>query len=358
MKLKIILQLLTIARNSTKTKNFFPIFIPLWRSFGDIKGFLLVRMKLTAKQIIDLTTPDGGEFGVSSVGNGFDFCKKLAGHYENFPVGSVLIPAKFRNNFFAVYAFARLGDDIADELSEIGKANQLAALDRMESLILDFSTEISDNKKQNPIFLALHFVLSQKIIPALPFQKLLNAFRSDILFVQAQDFSKVEAYCQNSANPVGELVLRIFDLYNSQTAPFSDAICTGLQLANFWQDISVDSKHGRIYIPQDLLKKYKLQTDDLLSGKFSPIFRKNFKYCLSELGEITQSYFNRGKNLLPHLPSLRLRLEIAVILQSGLAILNKSLKLEDKLLDKRPKLTKSDYFLIGLRALSSVLQEV
>jgi squalene synthase HpnC len=307
-------------------------------------------VKFSAAELFDLTTPRGGALGVSSLQEAYDFCKKIAtGHYENFPVGSLLIPAAQRPHFFSVYAYSRLADDIADELSD--EANvRLKALDDLENLLKSeaFKNGIC-NKKCNPVFLALGATIAELGLPLDPILKLLKAFRQDILFEQPQTFKDVLDYCENSANPVGELVLRIFGLYNPKTAQYSDAVCTGLQLANFWQDFSMDLPNGRLYIPQEILKKYGLEKDNLLAVENSAKFR----VCLAELLKITNDFFINGEKLLPFLKNLRLRFEIAITIEGGRKILEKIAELDTQILFKRPKLSKKDYFIITLRAIQN-----
>ncbi|MES2765939.1 MAG: squalene synthase HpnC [Bacteroidota bacterium] len=308
-------------------------------------------MKFSPSELFDMATPDGGALGVESVEEAYGFCEKIAtSHYENFPVGSLLIPKKQRPHFYSVYAYSRLADDIADELSDDPEI-RLKALNDLENLLKSeaFKNGIC-NKKCNPVFLALRTTIDELHIPQKPFLKLLKAFRQDILFEQPETFKDLTSYCENSANPVGELVLRIFRLYNETTAEYSDAVCTGLQLANFWQDFSIDLPKARLYIPLEFLKKYGLQKDNLQEPENSAKFRK----CLDELLKITDEYFLKGTELLPFLKDKRLRLEIAITIEGGRMITQKVRELGADVLFKRPVLTKKDYFSIAFRALRNI----
>lgn len=305
-------------------------------------------MKFSRAELFDLTLHDGGSLGVFTRNEAYAFCEEIAtSHYENFPVGSLIIPKKQRPHFYSVYAFARLADDIADELSDDAEI-RLKALDDLENLLKSYIYKNENcNKTCNPVFLALEKTIDELQIPPEPFLKLLKAFRQDILFKELITFKDLEKYCENSANPVGELVLRIFGLYNNQTAQYSDAVCTGLQLANFWQDFSIDLPNGRLYIPSDYVKKYDLTKDNLHTVENSA----KFSSCLSELLKITDDFFLKGVHLLPFLQNFRLRLEIALTIEGGRMITQKVRGLGREVLFKRPKLTKKDYFSILFRAL-------
>ncbi|MBK9249876.1 MAG: squalene/phytoene synthase family protein [Ignavibacteria bacterium] len=238
-------------------------------------------MKFNTEELLELTTESGGRFSVISLEAAQEFCKKIAtSHYENFPVGSILIPKKFRNDFFSVYAFSRVADDIADELASQGQLRQLHALNRFEKLLADMS--VSKVQEGNPIFIALKHTREIRKIPIEPFQNLLTAFKQDVRFQQPVTMHDNISYCQYSANPIGELVLRIFGLWNTKTAPLSNSICTGLQLANFWQDISRDKHNGRIYIPQRILSDYEFDLkDNLVNGRNNTNFTNVLKIAQS-----------------------------------------------------------------------------
>lgn len=302
-------------------------------------------MKIDTNQLIDLTKPDGGSFGVANLYEAYEFCKKIAlGHYENFPVGSVLIPKELRKHFFAIYAFSRLADDLGDELSMVSKNLSLEALDNLNSLLSEFSTD--GLERINPIMYALHDTRIKKNIPTEPFENLIKAFKQDVLFIRPKTMADNYNYCKYSANPVGELVLRLFGEYNEKTAKYSDMICTGLQLANFWQDISVDKQKDRIYIPETIQEKYQIDVNSLFDTETT---KKDA--MLTELCEHTEQLFDEGKNLIPMVKNVRLRLELAIILEGGKRILQKSQILKSKLLSLRPKLGKTDILIVFFKAL-------
>jgi squalene synthase HpnC len=302
-------------------------------------------LNFTPEELFELSTGNGGRFHVNSPEDGFNFCKKLAtSHYENFPVSSFLIPSKYRKYIYSIYSFARIADDIADELNTYDKEIRLEALDEMYRLISD---ENRDFSVTNPIFLSLYSTMTDCDLPALPFQKLLQAFKYDVNFIQPYEFWDLEYYCCLSANPVGELILRVFNLYNDKTAYLSDNICTGLQLVNFWQDLSRDINNNRIYMPRQLFEKYTDLNDNLQFDEFSVIFNS----CIDELYDFTEKFFIVGKELIPYLKPLRLRMEINATLMGGIFILKKLRILGNDVLTIRPKLTKSDFIRIFIKSI-------
>lgn len=307
-------------------------------------------MKFSPDQLRTLATPSGGDFAVSSVADAYAFCRARARtHYENFPVGSLLVPRSLQPHFFSVYAFSRLADDIADELSG-DTALQLSLLNDCETLLSRSALPTPGN----PVFIALRETKRVCDIPDNPFIRLLTAFRQDIAFRQPENWDDVLAYCANSANPVGELVLRIFSMHNAVTGPYSDDICTGLQLANFWQDISVDRSRGRLYIPQQVLQKHGIAANDLLQEHNSGNLSDTFAPVLRELVRYTEPLFSRGEHLLRHLASGRLRLEIAITIEGGRCILRETSAVKGNIIYRRPIVRKSQYAAIFLRALTRI----
>ncbi len=309
-------------------------------------------MKFSNADLIALSQPDGGRFCVASEQESYAFCKQLARqHYENFPVGSLLIPKLLQPHFFSIYAFSRIADDIADELGNDNSAEKFAALAGLEEMLLS-----SEECFGNPILRALRATMRTKNIPTLPFQKLLTAFRMDSDFHQARDFADLEHYCVHSANPVGELVLRLYDLYTPERAPLSDAVCTGLQFANFWQDFSRDIPNGRIFIPSDVLAAYSLGSEDIhtffTQHEKIPlkIVKTQFLPCFDVLFERTKSYFATGSQLLATIPDKRLRAELALTIAGGEQILAASHAMGFRIVRERPKLSIKSAWMLCWRA--------
>lgn len=283
----------------------------------------------------------------------FAVCRYIArSHYENFPVASVLVPKRLQPHFFSIYAFARLADDIADEFSEKNAAEYKDdALMRLETMLLSPETV-----QGNPIFLALQATMWEKQIPAQPFQKLLTAFRMDSDFRQAESWSDLERYCTFSANPVGELVLRLYGLYDDTRAPLSDAVCTGLQLANFWQDFSRDVPEGRIFIPNDILAEHGLTAEAIHYFAREPekislkIVRNQFLPCFDVLFHRTKSYFAHGSALLRTIDDKRLRAELALTIAGGEHVLHTAHNLGFEIFSTRPHLSAKSALRVLVRA--------
>lgn len=296
----------------------------------------------------DLTTIDGGSNFVYSLDEGYKYCKNITQkHYENFPVGSILIPSKVRKHFYAIYAFSRLGDDIADESYDIKATERIELLERMSQLL---DEDFRNFSKFNPIFIALNNTIDEYSIPKDTLRKLLIAFRMDVEFRQARTLDDLLLYCSYSANPVGELVLRLFNKYDDSTKYFSDCICTALQLVNFWQDLSRDIPEARYYIPLSFYEKYDLKEINLQNEKNSA----KLKDCINELSTITLELFELGKPLTNKLDG-RLKAEIVAVWLSGRRILDKVIHLQDSVSEQRPELKKIDFVIIILKTLKQLI---
>lgn len=298
-------------------------------------------MQLVNEDLYHLIQDDGGKFKCSSIDAAYSFCERIAKvHYENFPVGSLFIPKPKRKYVFAVYCFARIADDIADEL-DLDRAIRLKMLNDYNAL------QKSINNEGNPVFMALSDTKVRLKIPDEPFNKLIKAFSWDVNFSQPENINDLFEYCSHSANPVGELILRIFDLYNEKTAIYSDNICTALQLANFWQDFSLDLNKNRVYIPISIMTKYGINHKDASSLAKN----ENSGKMLNELYDLTLSLFDKGKPLIKLLKPLRLKWEIAATITGGESILNKTKSLGKNIFSIRPKLTKADIFKILIKSI-------
>ena len=297
--------------------------------------------KYTVSELIDLTIPSAGKFQIKSDSDAFSFCEELSrSHYENFPVGSVLIPKELRPHFYSIYAFSRIADDLGDETSELTTAKRLELLSNFESLL-------HSEYPNHPVFRALSITILKFSIPSDPFTRLISAFKSDIQFSQYKTFEELFGYCHKSANPVGELLLRLFGEWNELTAQYSNDICTALQLLNFWQDISRDLPLKRYYIPVDILVKHSLTIEnDKLVGTV-----ESKQSLLEQLFYITNQLFERGIRLLKCIESRRLRMELSLIIGSAMSLQAKVKSIGIDLLSKRVTLSIFDIIPITHRAL-------
>ena len=245
----------------------------------------------------------------SEINEAYRYCEQMAkSHYENFPVGSLLIPKAKRPYVWSIYAFARSADDFADEGYPSRKdfpndsawkekiiSEENARLQELNDWEKQ-SLEAAEGKASHPIFIALGQTIQDLKIPLQLLIDLLTAFKMDVTKRRYQNWEEVLFYCKHSADPVGRLILRIFGYNNPQLDEMSDAICTGLQLANFWQDIAVDREKDRIYIPQTLLEKYKIPSE-MLFIENNPGIAPQLSHLLQELGAFTLPLFLKGKDL-------------------------------------------------------------
>ncbi|MCX7879060.1 MAG: squalene/phytoene synthase family protein [Ignavibacteria bacterium] len=277
----------------------------------------------------------------------YNFCGTIAKkHYENFPIASFFLPKVERRFLYSVYSFARLADDIADETNLIfSNQSKLELLNNLRENLLGI--EVANNIN-NPIFLALKDTIEKKNIPKEPFLKLIHAFELDVMFVQPERFTDLEEYCKYSANPIGELVLHIFGEFDDRKLQFSNLICTGLQLANFWQDLSIDIPRGRIYIPLEFIENFRFTNDDLINYRE----KEKIEVCIQELLKLTKKYFINGWQLILFLSNRLLRFQINATIAGGLAILRKAHNLGHKLRIRRPRLNIFDFFYIFLNSIS------
>ncbi len=259
-------------------------------------------------------------------------CARLATeHYENFTVGSLLLPKRLRRHFWSVYAYCRTVDDLGDE----AEGDRLRLLDAWEEeLDACFS-----GSPRHPVTIALMETVSLFAIPKEPFQRLIEANRIDQQRREYQTFEQLLEYCSLSANPVGRIVLRLVGCSDPRAPELSDAVCTGLQLANFWQDVARDFEKGRIYLPQDDMKRFGYDPKLLETRTCDAAFRALMKFEV----ERTAAYFDRGEALIGLIPG-RFRIDISLFGMGGRAILDQIKRQNFDVLTNRP--TVSD----GLKA--------
>jgi squalene synthase HpnC len=241
---------------------------------------------------------------------------------ENFPVASRLLPANVRSHLLAIYGFARLVDDIGDEVS----GNRLALLDSLETDLERAFTGMPGN----PLLIALKPTIAQCQLPIEPFRRLIEANRRDQLVHRYQSFDELVGYCALSANPVGELVLRVFGVATPARIALSDQICTGLQLVEHWQDVAEDNSRGRIYLPADDRDRFGVTEDDLAAAAPTPAFCHLLAFEVARAHEL----LDHGAPLIRTLkgrPALAIaafvaggRAALAAIEQAGFDVLSQS----------------------------------
>lgn len=278
----------------------------------------------------------------------FHYCEKITkAHYENFPVASVLIPKEKRKYVYAVYSFARYADDIADT-SILTSEEKLQKLNQLDLELLKISKDDLNNLDEvtKATFSALYKTIHDLNIPLIEFQNLLKAFKQDSVKDKYETFDELLEYSKHSANPVGHLVLYIFGYQNSEMFELSDYICSGLQLINFWQDVSRDLEIHRVYIPNELIKKYNYSYEKL----FNKVEDDNYTDIIQELVQRTKEFYKKGEAL-PGKVHGRLKYELKATYYGGMTVINKIEKLNYKTLSQRPVVTMSDKFKILLKTI-------
>lgn len=271
-------------------------------------------------------------------------CSALArSHYENFPVGW-LVPAQLQPHVHAIYAFARIADDFADEEYDSAEAPSQETRTRKLTEFGDQLQNALDGKPLDAeyewVFLAVRDTLHKKDVPPRLLFDLLSAFRQDVVKPRYATHDEVLDYCRRSANPVGRIVLHLHGLHDEPLHLDSDHICTGLQLANFWQDVSVDLVKDRIYIPEEDQRAFGFDEKTLFEKEASLPFLKCMEFQVNR----TWKLFEKGSALIPKLRthSKRLAWEIRLTWLGGTTILKKIEMQNYNTLHHRPKLGKLD----------------
>ncbi|HEV2399272.1 MAG TPA: squalene synthase HpnC [Candidatus Sulfotelmatobacter sp.] len=258
-----------------------------------------------------------------------DYCARLARtHYENFSVASWFLPRNLRQHFFNVYAYCRISDDLGDEVGDTKASLELLHQWQCE---LDACYEGSP---KHPVFVALAETVRKFEIPKHEFADLLTAFRQDQTITRFETFDDVLGYCHYSANPVGHLVLYLCGYRDSERQQLSDFTCTALQLANFWQDVSVDYQKGRVYLPLEDLRHFGVAEDDIARKQNTPAFCEMMKFEV----ERARDWFHRGLPLVSKVDR-ELAIDLDLFSRGGLEILNAIEKQGYAVLGNRPAIS-------------------
>lgn len=267
------------------------------------------------------------------------------GHYENFPVASVLMPPALRHPVGVIYRFARTADDFADE-GERQPAERLALLDGYKAQLDRIAAGRAPDGPGAGLFEALGGVIAAHDLPLQPFRDLLDAFSQDVVKARYRDFGEVMDYCSRSANPVGRLMLHLYRQADSRNLAWSDSICSALQLINFWQDVDIDLRtKDRIYLPQDEMSRHGVTEAALGGRRDSAEWRALMAFQVDRARSLMQS----GAPLAVALPG-RIGLEIRTVVQGGLRILEKIESVGYDVFRRRPVLRAWDWPLLLARA--------
>jgi len=273
------------------------------------------------------------------------WCRNLAeSHYENFHVASWFLPHPLRHHFHSIYAYCRVSDDLGDE---VGDRSAALALLNLWGRELDACYE---GRARHPVFVALAETIRACEIPKELFADLLVAFRHDQTVTRFASMKDVLAYCRYSANPVGRLVLYACGEADEEKFQLSDATCSALQLANFWQDVRVDFKKGRVYIPQDDMKRFGVMDETIESGVATAEFRALMRYEV----DYARSLFAEGLPLIGKV-NRELALDLDLFSRGGLEILRAIERQDYDVLKARPAISKGRKLALALRAVSGKL---
>jgi hydroxysqualene synthase len=270
-------------------------------------------------------------------------CETLAqSHYENFPVASRLLPAAMRPHVAAVYAFARVADDFADEGCAPASERQARLHDWQRRLHRAVETRGADHRtepldRDDLLFVAIGHSIRSLDLPLSLFDDLLSAFCQDTMTTRYDSWSDVFDYCRRSANPVGRLVLRIAGRANDDMDRSSDALCTALQLTNFWQDFGRDWKAGRLYVPREVARACGADESDLDGGRLTEAWARALAVCV----DVTRGLFSGGRAVCDGMTG-RLRLELRLTWLGGRRVLDRVAEHHDELLTRRPTLRAVD----------------
>ena len=263
-------------------------------------------------------------------------------HYENFPVASFLVPKALRKPIEVIYRFARSADDIADE-GEVPDAERLAGLAAYQA---ELDRIAAGETPRTPLFAEVAAIVAAHRLPLQLFSDLLDAFAQDVVKKRYADFPELLDYCRRSANPVGRLVLHLFGRTEAQFLEQSDCICSALQLINFWQDLEVDWKKGRVYIPQEDLPRFRVDEAQLAAGRWNA----NLAALMDFQIDRSRALLLRGAPLVHVLPG-RLGWELRFTGQGGLRILARLARVRGDVWRRRPVLGPYDWAVMALGAL-------
>lgn len=306
------------------------------------------------------------EYAIPAIAPSLDearsYCRRLAtSHYENFSVATWFLPKHLHQHFFNVYAYCRISDDLGDEVGDTRVS--LALLDRWQQeldatySVIEGATSAGDGGNaalqaagagvRHPVFVALAETIQTCAIPQHEFSNLLTAFRQDQTVTRYETFDELLGYCRNSANPVGHLVLYLCGYRDEERQQLSDCTCTALQLANFWQDVSVDWKKGRVYLPLEDLRRFGASESQIADGVFNSQFRDLMRFEV----ERARRWFERGLPLVK-MVNRSLALDLELFSRGGLAILQAIEKQDFNVLARRPSLSSFRKVELAFRALA------
>jgi squalene synthase HpnC len=262
-------------------------------------------------------------------------------HYENFQVVSFLLPKRLHQDFYNVYAFCRWSDDLGDEIGDTTESLRLLSWWRGELQAM------YAGRASHPVFVALRATVARYNLPIEPFADLIQAFEQDQTITRYRNFEELFVYCRYSANPVGRLVLGLCGYQDAERQALSDATCSALQLANFWQDVTVDLEKDRVYLPLDVLERNGYPLEDLFARRFDDRFRRAMKEAVG----VARDLFLQGLPLADQVDR-RLAIDLELFSRGGLKILEKIERQDYDVLRARPVISKTERVGLLLGALT------
>jgi squalene synthase HpnC len=269
-----------------------------------------------------------------------EYCARLARtHYENFSVASRFLPSRLRQHFYNVYAYCRISDDLGDEVGDA--AASLELLEQWERQL----DACYDGTPRHPVFVALAETVREFDIPKREFSDLLRAFRQDQTITRFETFDDVLAYCRYSANPVGHLVLYLCGYRDLERQYLSDFTCTALQLANFWQDVSIDYEKGRLYLPLEDLRRFQVSQQEIANSQNTPAFCAMMKFEV----ERAREWFRQGLPLIGKVDR-ELAIDLDLFSRGGQEILDAIAAQNYAVLGNRPSISKARKLTLVARA--------
>jgi len=262
-------------------------------------------------------------------------------HYENFHVVSWLLPKRLHQDFYNVYSYCRWADDLGDEIGDTAESLRLLAWWR------DELRAMYAGETRHPVFVALRGTVERYSIPQQPFDDLIRAFEQDQTVTRYRNWEELFGYCKCSANPVGRLVLYLCGYSDAARQQLSDATCTALQLANFWQDVTVDWEKDRVYLPLDVLSRHGSSVEEIAARRFTPGFRA----AMQDAVECARRLFLEGLPLIG-MVDRRLAVDIELFSRGGMRVLDKIAAQDYDVLARRPAISKTERIWILLGTLA------
>ncbi|MFO0115426.1 MAG: squalene synthase HpnC [Betaproteobacteria bacterium] len=270
-------------------------------------------------------------------------------HYENFPVASILLPPRVRRPIESIYAFARSADDFADE----GSFSNSERIERLSNYDRELANIAAGIGTDHPLFVELGRNIRTFDLPIQLLHDLLDAFKQDVIKTRYENYAELVDYCRRSANPIGRLLLHLFDIREQRLLEMSDQICTALQLINHWQDIAIDWKKnatGRVYLPQDEMHQFGVSDHHIATEAAGGAWQSLMTFQVNRARQLMLS----GAPL-AHTIKGRFGIELQLIVAGGLTILDKIEAANFDVFRQRPTLSRLDWLMIICRVIPAAI---